>query len=70
MKISMDKQYRTRDGRKVRIYAVDGQKPFSVHGAILTNGQWSPNDWYEDGTNYRDSESNADLFECGKGEGL
>ena len=62
--ISMDKQYRTRDGREVRIYAVDGQKPFSVHGAMLNDGQWAPNEWYDDGTIYRDHESNADLIEC------
>jgi hypothetical protein len=31
--ISMDKQYRTRDGREVRIYAVDGGGKYPIHGA-------------------------------------
>lgn len=39
------KQYRTRDGREVRIYAVDagGDKP--VHGAIANKGKWDFHCW-------------------------
>ncbi len=43
--ISKEKQYRTRDGRKVRIYAVDGGGGMPVHGAILENGVWLTERW-------------------------
>ena len=38
--ISMDKQYRTKNGSEVRIYALDGSDPFFVHGAIKEDGFW------------------------------
>lgn len=38
--ISMDKKYKTRDGREVRIYAVDGAEPYVVHGAIMDGRGW------------------------------
>ncbi len=44
--IDMTKQYRTRDGREVRIYAVEQHE---VHGAIKINGQWSLRNWYLNG---------------------
>lgn len=48
--ISKDKQYTTRDGREVRIYATDGKKGASVvHGAINAGDGWIPHSWYEDG---------------------
>ena len=44
--ISKDKQYRTRDGREVRIYATDGQGVYSVHGAIKEPyGEWRLSSW-------------------------
>ena len=52
MIISMDKQYRTRDGRKVRIYAVDGYGDYPIHGAILTNVGWIEHSWRKDGGGY------------------
>lgn len=45
MMISMDKQYRTEDGREVRIYAVDGRFMQEVHGAILENNGWADCHW-------------------------
>jgi hypothetical protein len=37
--IDMNKKYRTRDGREVRIYATDGGNfPHWVHGAVNTDG--------------------------------
>lgn len=48
--IDPSKKYRTRDGREVRIYAVDagGQKP--VHGARRgDDGQWVHECWTDDG---------------------
>jgi len=51
MTIDMKKQYRTRDGREVRIYAVDGGGYKTVHGAILHPGEgWMGHWWGTDGT--------------------
>lgn len=48
--IDPSKQYRTRDGREVRIYAVDGGGKFPVHGAILPRGgSWIATTWSGDG---------------------
>lgn len=49
MKVEMGKQYRTRDGLEVRIYAVDGDKEMPVHGAVLTKHGWKVNSWALDG---------------------
>ena len=39
--ISMDKEYTTRDGTPVRIYATDaGDDEFPVHAAYYEGGQW------------------------------
>lgn len=43
--IDPKKLYRTRDGREVRIYAVDGGGRRPIHGAILENGEWLTADW-------------------------
>lgn len=47
--IELGKQYKTRDGREVRIYAVDcgGHRP--VHGAIRENNEWVAYTWLHDG---------------------
>jgi len=47
--ISMDKKYRTRGGREVRIYATDGNSIWAVHGAILTEDGWWAMCWAKDG---------------------
>lgn len=47
--IDPKKQYRTRDGREVRIYAVDGRKDEEVHGAFLRKGEWTPCSWNKRG---------------------
>jgi len=49
--ISKDKQYRTRDGREVRIYATDAGGYWPVHGAIQLpcSGGWLPMSWDNDG---------------------
>ena len=52
MKISIDKQYRTRDGREVRIYAVDGFGKNPVHGAFLTEDGWMGYNWAANGSAY------------------
>jgi hypothetical protein len=48
--ISKDKQYRTRDGREVRIYATDGDGSGSaIHGAIKNFYGWVATVWNPDG---------------------
>jgi len=44
--IELGKKYKTRDGREVRIYAVDGGGRFPVHGAVkLDDGAWRQEEW-------------------------
>jgi hypothetical protein len=50
--IDPKKQYRTRDGREVRIYAVDGGGSLPVHGAIKNTYGWEPYQWIKDGRSY------------------
>jgi hypothetical protein len=51
-KIEMGRVYRTRDGREVRIYAVDGSGAVPVHGAIKNTYGWEPYQWIKDGRSY------------------
>ena len=61
--IDKNKQYRTRDGREVRIYATDGKGPASVvHGAVNAGDGWVPHSWYADGM-YRYGQNGTDLIE-------
>lgn len=49
--IELGKQYRTRDGCDVRIYAVDGGGRFPVHGAVkLNDGTWRQEEWTPTGS--------------------
>ena len=48
-KISMRKQYKTRDGRDVRIYATDGAGQHSVHGALKSSQGWIYATWDSQG---------------------
>ena len=47
--IDINKTYRTRNGREVRIYATDGAGIRPVHGAIKTDEGWVREDWSSDG---------------------
>lgn len=49
MNIERGKFYKTRGGNKVRIYATDGARPHSTHGAIHIEGGWRKNDWLPPG---------------------
>jgi len=60
--ISMDKKYRTRDGRLVRIYALDGGGLHPVHGSIKTSDGWRFCTWPSDG-NIGYDENCGDLIE-------
>ena len=62
MNIQLDKKYTTRDGRKVRVHAIDGPyKGFPVIASIKNENEWVICRYPEDGTNclYR----NAELIE-------
>ena len=48
--IDINKKYRTRDGREVRIYATDGGGPQPVHGAISGLNFWSTANWSKNGS--------------------
>lgn len=48
--IDMKKQYRTRDGREVRIYSIDAGGQYPVHGAIEARSNlWRLASWTNNG---------------------
>lgn len=66
--IDINKQYRTRNGREVRIYATAGSDPHSVYGAFLYDydGEWDFTGWKPDGKvfcNGKDASRSIDLIE-------
>lgn len=61
--IDITKQYRTRDGREVRIYATDGNDPFAIHGAIVTEKGWAQTDWTKEGGYILNVSHQFDLIE-------
>lgn len=63
--ISMDKKYTTRDGREVRIYALDGIGVYPVHGAVKVDDGWSVSTWASSGATYSSEVgvSQGDLIE-------
>jgi hypothetical protein len=61
--IDKNKTYRTRDGREVRIYAVDGDADLPVHGAILTKWGWQASTWTPNGLWAVDMTDGSDLIE-------
>ena len=61
--IDINKKYRTRDGREVRIYATDGRDPFPVHGATKEKYGWNMETWSEGGRCDAYMERDKDLIE-------
>tara|TARA_R110002126_G_scaffold8006_1_gene38497 strand:- start:661 stop:1008 length:348 start_codon:yes stop_codon:yes gene_type:complete len=65
--IDINKKYRMRDGREVRIYATDGHFPSPVHGAFKGSGHnkgtWISWQWMADGRAGVFSETEMDLIE-------
>ena len=61
--IDIKKNYRTRDGREVRIYATDGRGEFQIHGAIKTDIGWSCSEWKLNGQSYANRSGPNDLIE-------
>lgn len=63
--IRMDGKYRTMEGHDVRIYALDGEKRWPVHGAFKSLGTtegWIPTAWSDLGKCCADS-PDCDLIE-------
>lgn len=65
--IEAGKFYRTRDGRKARVYATDGaNEAHRIHGAILHHKGWGEgwwnSTWYSDGLASHIDESPSDLM--------
>ena len=61
--IDINKQYRTRDGREVRIYAIDGGGPKKpVHGAVKEKDGWYMLAWSKNGV-VSNIDRNLDLIE-------
>lgn len=54
--IDINKKYRTRDDREVRIYATDGGGYWPIQGAVKTSSNcWMPTSWDETGTAFGSS---------------
>lgn len=62
--INKDKVYRTRDGREVRIYAVDGgANGNAIHGAYKGELGWVSDQWFPDGLYCNGGKHRKDLIE-------
>jgi hypothetical protein len=61
--VDKDKQYTTRDGQEVRIYATDGGGDRPVHGAIMGDDKWCLAQWEPDGKRFNSFDSSSDLIE-------
>lgn len=61
--IDINKKYRTRDGREVRIYATDTGAKQPIHGAFKDpSGAWIQHSWTHSGEDWY-AFPNCDLFE-------
>jgi hypothetical protein len=61
--IDINKKYKTRGGRDVRIYAMDGNPEYPVHGAILSESGWNGATWCTEGRWLSSFSSPNDLVE-------
>lgn len=62
MKIEVGKFYKTRDGMKARIYSLDGEGEYPIHGALLIYDKgWHIISWLESGRQFQNSSDRSDL---------
>ena len=64
--IDINKMYRTRNGMEVKVYAVNPDQEWGVHGAVLEDGVWYQRGWKIDGRYNTRSEHSLDLVEEGE----
>lgn len=58
-----NKEYKTRDGRTAKVYAIECDNHHSIHGAVLsTSGQWALHIWSSRGRIENNVDSNNDLM--------
>lgn len=64
MIVDINKQYQTRNGKKVRIYCTDASGPYSVHGAVWSEQakEWDICTWTKEGKYNDETEDNSDWF--------
>jgi hypothetical protein len=62
-KIDKDKQYKTRGGREVRIYATDGAGTYPVQGAVKNEDGWYVAEWKQSGKSFGECDGPDDLIE-------
>lgn len=72
--IDKNKQYKTRSGLPVRIYATDSGGNYPVHGAVLDHHGWFEFGWANDGRTFINQVADCALdlveIDCEEGEGL
>ena len=62
--IDINKNYRTKDGEEVRIYATDGAGSYPVHGAVKAAKGWCYGTWTNEGSLFfKAGRDPADLVE-------
>ena len=67
--VNMHAVYKTKCGYPVRIYSLDGQRDYPVHGAfwIKSTGEWAQANWNLEGhTSIYGMEEHMDLVESTK----
>lgn len=62
MKFEPGKYYKTRDGRKVRIYTTDAGGRHPIHGSVWNGDRWVQLSWATSGTYIRSGECGWDLI--------
>ena len=55
-------EYKTRDGRRARVYAVEAVGEWPIHGAHFLEGVWRATAWRTDGKWYETLDSTNDLM--------
>jgi hypothetical protein len=64
--IDIKKQYRTKSGKEVKIYAINEDGPFPVHGAVKGSHWWEMETWTQEGRVDHYMEREDDLVEVPK----
>ena len=61
--INKNKQYKTRSGLPVRIYATDGGGDYPIHGGLPCGEYWIMTCWTNEGKSVSHSQPELDLIE-------